>query len=122
MGHDHPPLEAARADPHEGDPVPVLLDVASWNPAGESLAGWLARLPMPILGLGAAWLLRQSREVFHPWYAHPTRFLIFLIAAGLTAPWYLTRLMRFLPAGLQSLRTPAAVWALILPIWAALAA
>ena len=30
--------------------------------------------------------------------------------------------MRFLPAGLQSLRTPTAVWALILPIWAALAA
>ncbi len=72
--------------------------------------------------LGAAWLLRQSREVFHPWYAYPTRFLLFLIAAGLTAPWYLTRLMRFLPAGLQSLRTPTAVWALILPIWAALAA
>lgn len=72
--------------------------------------------------LGAAWLLRQSREVFHPWYAHPTRFLIFLIAAGLTVSWYLTRLMRFLPAGLQSLRMPAAVWALILPIWAALAA
>jgi hypothetical protein len=72
--------------------------------------------------LGAAWLLRQTREVFHPWYAYPTRFLLFLIAAGLTAPWYLTRLMHFLPAGLQSLRTPTAVWALILPIWAALAA
>ena len=72
--------------------------------------------------LGAAWLLRQSREVFHPWYAYPTRFLLFLIAAGLTVPWYLTRLMHFLPVGLQSLRTPTAVWALILPIWAALAA
>lgn len=72
--------------------------------------------------LGAAWLLRQSREVFHPWYAYPTRFLLFLIAAGITAPWYLTRLMHFLPAGLQPLRTPTAVWALILPIWAALAA
>ena len=72
--------------------------------------------------LGAAWLLRATREVFHPWYAHPTRFLLFLIAAGLTVPWYLTRLMHFLPAGLQSLRAPAAVWALILPIWAALAA
>jgi hypothetical protein len=72
--------------------------------------------------LGAAWLLRASREVFHPWYAHPTRFLLFLIAAGITVPWYLTRLMHFLPAGLQSLRSPAAVWALILPIWAALAA
>jgi hypothetical protein len=72
--------------------------------------------------LGAAWLLRATREVFHPWYAHPTRFLLFLIAAGITVPWYLTRLMHFLPAGLQSLRSPAAVWALILPIWAALAA
>src|SRR6185295_16372074 len=72
--------------------------------------------------LGAAWLLRQSREVFHPWYAYPGRFLVFLIAAGLTAPWYLTRLTRFLPESLQPLRTPTAVWALILPIWAALAA
>jgi hypothetical protein len=47
---------------------------------------------------------------------------LFLIASGITAPWYLTRLMHFLPIGLQSLRTPTAVWALILPIWAALAA
>jgi hypothetical protein len=72
--------------------------------------------------LGAAWLLRASREVFHPWYAHPVRFLLFLIAAGVAAPWYVTRLMHFLPLGLQSLRAPAAVWALTLPIWAALAA
>jgi hypothetical protein len=72
--------------------------------------------------LAAAWLLRASREVFHPWYAYPTRFLLFLIAAGITVPWYLTRLMHFLPLGLQSLRAPAAVWALTLPIWAALAA
>jgi len=122
----------------------VMLAVAAWvrvlrfstsrtTPevnAGRGILGlvvsflWALLIIASTLGamLGAAWLLRQSREVFHPWYAHPTRFLVFLIAAGITAPWYVTRLMRFLPAGLQPLRTPTAVWALILPIWAALAA
>jgi Peptidase family M28 len=121
--------------------VSVLIAVAAWvrvlrfsaargATEGRGVLGlvvsfiWALLIIAAAIGamLGAAWLLRQSREVFHPWYAYPTRFLLFLIAAGITVPWYLTRLMHFLPIGLQSLRAPTAVWALILPIWAALAA
>lgn len=72
--------------------------------------------------IGASWLLRASREVFHPWYAQPLWLLLLLIAAGAAAPWYITRLIHLLPEGGRSLRAPAAVWALTLPIWAALAA
>jgi len=32
-------------------------------------------------------VLRASREVFHPWYAHPMRLLLLLIAAGVTGSW-----------------------------------
>jgi Peptidase family M28 len=72
--------------------------------------------------LGAAWLLRASREVFHPWYAHPMRLLFLLVIAGVAGGWHVSRLMHLFPEGGQPLRTPVAVWTLMLPIWAALAA
>jgi hypothetical protein len=71
---------------------------------------------------GAAWLLRHGRAVFNPWYAHPDRFGLLLVTSGLTAWWYITRLMFLLPERGRSLRAPAAVWVVTLPIWAALAA
>jgi len=72
--------------------------------------------------LGAAWLMRHGHEVFHPWYAHPDRFLLLLVMSGIAAWWYVTRLMFLLPEGGRSLRAPAAVWVVTLPIWAAVAA
>jgi len=68
---------------------------------------------------GATYLLRASREVFHPWYAHPERFLALLVAVGITVPWLLVRLMRVLPLAVQAVRTPAAIWMLALPLWIA---
>lgn len=67
--------------------------------------------------VGAIWLLRAVREVYHPWYAHPNRLLLLLVAAGIGAPWYITRLMSFLPAAVRSHRTPQAVWTMVLPLW-----
>jgi hypothetical protein len=69
----------------------------------------------------AAWLLRHGRQVFHPWYAHPDRFLLLLITSGITVWWYVTRLMYLLPERWRSLRAPAAVWVVALPIWVAIA-
>jgi uncharacterized membrane protein YuzA (DUF378 family) len=70
--------------------------------------------------LGAAWLLRAAREVYHPWYAHPGRFLLLLVAAGIGAPWYVTRLMFLLPQAVRSQRTPQALWTMVLPVWVGL--
>jgi hypothetical protein len=69
----------------------------------------------------AAWLLRHGRAVFHPWYAHPDRFLLLLVVSGIAVWWYVTRLMYLLPERWRSLRAPAAVWVVTLPIWMALA-
>ncbi len=85
---------------------------------------WMALAVAASVGamLGAAWLLRHGREVFHPWYAHPDRLLLLLVMSGIAGWWYITRLMFVLPEGGRSLRAPAAVWVVALPIWAALAA
>jgi hypothetical protein len=37
-----------------GDPLPVVVSISSWNPADDSLSGWLKkRLPVDYPGLGA---------------------------------------------------------------------
>ena len=71
--------------------------------------------------LGAVWLLRDWREVYHPWYAQPWRLLALLVACGIAAPWAVTRLAWLLPQPLRYVRGPASVWAVVLPIWAAAA-
>jgi hypothetical protein len=85
---------------------------------------WMALAIAASVGamLGAAWLLRHGREVFHPWYAHPDRLLLLLVMSGIAGWWYITRLMFLLPEGGRSLRAPAAVWVVALPIWMAIAA
>ena len=32
--------------------------------------------------VGATWALRAAREVYHPWYAHPDRLFLLLLAVG----------------------------------------
>ncbi|HEY8549936.1 MAG TPA: M28 family peptidase [Vicinamibacterales bacterium] len=72
--------------------------------------------------VGAAWLLRAAREVYHPWYASPAALLALLIVCGITAPWFVTRLAWVLPPSLRYVRAPESVWALTLPVWAAIVA
>jgi hypothetical protein len=91
----------------------LLLTVA-WGIAGTgAFAG---------ATLAAAWLFRAGREVYHPWYAHPERFLLLLAVAGITGGWAVTQLSRLAPARVRGCGQPAFVWVMALPVWVALAA
>ena len=37
--------------------------------------------------IGGTWLLRAARTVYHPWYAHPERMFLMLLALGILAGW-----------------------------------
>lgn len=88
------------------------------------MAVWaaIAAVAVATAMIGAAWLLRAAREVYHPWYAHPGRLMALLLTAGTTAAWTMARAGRLLPAGAHGLRHPATTWSLTLPVWMALAA
>ena len=89
------------------------LFTAVWAIAAIAVAGCAM--------VAAVWLLRQWREAYHPWYAHPLRLLALLTVCGIAAPWTVTRLARLLPARIRYVRSPASVWAIVLPLWAVLA-
>jgi hypothetical protein len=72
--------------------------------------------------VGAAWGLREVRTVYHPWYAHPDRFLALLMAAAVAGIWIVRRARLALPRGARGSGEPTAVWAITLPAWIALAA
>lgn len=71
--------------------------------------------------VGATWALRAAREVYHPWYAHPDRMFLLLIAVGTTTGWTISRAGAWLPARMRGMRHPIVTWSLALPVWVALA-
>jgi len=95
----------------------------------EGVWRWLLSLVWAVIGLalvasamiGATWALREAREVYHPWYAHPARFFLFLVATGILAGWAALRLGALLPSRAHGLRHPIVVWSLTLPVWLGLA-
>jgi hypothetical protein len=90
---------------------------------------WVLSLAWAWLGAGVTgaamvigtWLLRSSREVYHPWYAHPGRFFIFLILIGVLGAWGMARLGRWLPRRAHLERHPSLTWSATLPVWILLA-
>ncbi|MEX2271558.1 MAG: M28 family peptidase [Vicinamibacterales bacterium] len=72
--------------------------------------------------VGAIWLLRATREVYHPWYGQMGRAAAFMVSAGIAAGWLLSRAGAMLPGRMHSERHPAAVWSVALPFWIAAAA
>jgi len=72
--------------------------------------------------VGAAWALRASREVYHPWYAHPDRTFLMLLAVGAGMAWAMSRVGAWLPARMHGLRHPIVTWSLTLPLWLAISA
>ena len=71
--------------------------------------------------IGAAWVLRAARAVYHPWYAHADRFFLMLLAVGTLAGWLIVRAGAILPRRLHGPRHPMLVWSITLPLWVALA-
>lgn len=71
--------------------------------------------------VSAAWLLREAREVYHPWYARPERLFLVTAAMGLLGGWGTARIGAFLPSRLRGSRHPVLAWSLALPVWIVLA-
>jgi hypothetical protein len=71
--------------------------------------------------IGAVWALRHARAVYHPWYAHPDRLFLMLLAIGTLAGWAVIRLGAILPPRLHGPRHPMLVWSITLPLWIGLA-
>jgi hypothetical protein len=71
--------------------------------------------------VGATWALRAAREVYHPWYAHPDRLFLLLVAVGVTVAWAMSRAGRWLPSRAHGLRHPIVAWSVTLPAWLAVA-
>jgi len=71
--------------------------------------------------IGGTWLLRSARTVYHPWYAHPERMFVLLLALGVLAGWLAVRLGVLLPARAHGPRHPILVWSLALPVWVIMA-
>ncbi|MGE5813217.1 MAG: M28 family peptidase [Acidobacteriota bacterium] len=84
-----------------------------------SLVGAAAVLGMMV---AAAWLLREAREVYHPWYARPERLFLVTAMMGVLGGWGAARLGALLPPALRGCRHPVLAWSLALPAWMALGA
>lgn len=94
------------------------------------LARWLLDAVWSIVGalavaaalVGGTWALRESRTVYHPWYAHPQYLFLMLLALGSTVGWGIVRLGALLPTRARAPRHPVLVWSVSLPLWIAAAA
>jgi hypothetical protein len=114
----------------------MVLGIAAWlrsTAAAVRLAGplrWVFTVVWAALGagvtaaamVGAAWALRASREVYHPWYAHPDRLFLMLLSVGTTVAWAMSRAGSCLPARVHGVRHPIVAWSLALPVWLAMSA
>jgi Peptidase family M28 len=90
---------------------------------------WLLTLVWAWLGVavtagamvGATWLLRAAREVYHPWYARPGWLFVFLLLVGATVAWSMVRIGQWLPRRAHPARQLALAWSATLPGWIVLA-
>lgn len=105
-------LRAASAAAQAGGVLRVVLTYV-W-----AIAGAVAVIAAMIAAL---WLLRATREVYHPWYAQLGRASAFMLSAGIAAGWFVTRAGALLPTHTRGERHPALAWAVALPFWIALA-
>jgi len=104
----------------------IRLLVVAWRRTGLSrlILTFAWAIVGLVVGAGAMWVaawgLRASREVYHPWYAHPDRFFALLVVAGLVGAWAIVRVGLALPNRLRGCATPTCVWAVTMPTWIAL--
>jgi hypothetical protein len=95
----------------------------------EGVGRWLFYALWTVVGIvvvalalvGGTWALRETRTVYHPWYAHPNRFFVFLLSLGTLAAWLVARLGMWIPLRARGPRHPMLAWSLALPVWVLLA-
>ena len=95
----------------------------------EGLGRWLLYVLWTVLGVAlvaaalvaGTWALRETRTVYHPWYAHPVRFFLFLLSLGTLAGWVAARAGRWMPIRARGPRHPMLAWSVTLPVWILLA-
>lgn len=101
--------------------------------AALRLAGpvrWLLAVVWTVVGFaavvatmtGTTWALRAAREFYHPWYAHPDRLFLLLVAIAVTTAWAIARAGGWLPVRFRAPRNPIVTWSFALPVWLVLAA
>jgi hypothetical protein len=86
---------------------------------------WIFELIWSLVGAAAVasvmvagtWALRETRAMYHPWYARPHWMFLMLVALGATAAWTVARVGALLPARLHAPRHPVLVWSIALPFW-----
>jgi hypothetical protein len=71
--------------------------------------------------VGGTWAVRETRTVYHPWYAHPHPFFLFLLTLGALAAWIVARAGMWMPLRAKGPRHPVLVWSVALPVWIVLA-
>ncbi len=91
--------------------APALFWTVFWTLAGAAVVfGCMT---------AAVAVLRGTREVYQPWYAHPGRLMLLLAMVATTSAWVLIRIaasrLRWQPP-----RAASAVWAPTLAVWTAL--
>jgi hypothetical protein len=72
--------------------------------------------------VGCLALLRAVREVYHPWYSHPLRFVLAIGLSTTAAAWGVARLSAHLPQRWRPPRSSLAVVVPTLAVWLPLAA
>lgn len=118
------------------DAAALLLGIVAWvrlmTPALRAigLLRWIVMALWALIGgaavvfsmIGATWALRAAREVYHPWYAHPDRLILLLVAVALAAGWAMARIGALLPRRVRGVRDPLITWSITLPLWIIVAA
>jgi hypothetical protein len=114
----------------------LLLGVIAWVRLTadavrvDGMLRWLTTFMWAWLGaaavcgsmIGATWLLRLARTVYHPWYARPGRLFVLLIVIGMTVGWSMARLGQWLPRRVHPTRHSSLTWSVALPGWIVLTA
>ncbi|HEX6464962.1 MAG TPA: M20/M25/M40 family metallo-hydrolase, partial [Vicinamibacterales bacterium] len=89
------------------------------------LGRWIFELVWSCLGaagvgavmVAGTWALRESRAVYHPWYARPHWMFLMLVALGVMAGWTASRVGGLLPSRVRAPRHPVLLWSITLPVW-----
>lgn len=98
----------------------VVRRNGAWRWLVAFVWSWIGGVAAVAAMIGATWLLREAREVYHPWYARPGMLFVLLLLVGCATGWGMARAGSWLARG-RLTAYPAFVWSVALPAWLTLA-